>query len=89
MKLKSYVKCDLCGEKITMPKAIIEYIEGHVYVRHKECKRSKVTNIHSMLDVEKELYLDTNCIMKYLNKICKHNPRSAPLCAELVVKIFE
>ena len=89
MNLKSHVNCDLCGKQITMPKAIIEYVDGHVYVRHQECRKSKVSNVHSILNIEQELHLDTNCIMKYLNQICNHNPRSAPLCANLIVKIFE
>ena len=89
MKLKNHVDCDFCGKRITMPKAIIEYDKGHVSICHPECRSSKMSNVYSVLDIEKELNLDTNCIMKYLNKICKQNPRSAPLCAELVVKIFD
>ena len=89
MKLKSHVDCDFCGKRITMPKAIIEYDDGHVSVRHHECRSSKMSTVYSVLDIEKELQLDTYCIMKFFNKICKHNPRIAPLCAELVEKIFD
>ena len=89
MNLKSHVNCDLCGKEITMPKAIIEYVDGHVYIRHQECRTSKVSKGYSVLNIENETHQDTNCIMNYLNQICNRNPQSAPACAKLIVKIFE
>lgn len=94
MNYKKNVICDVCGNKIDMPSARIEWgrdIDGGIHICHHECSLGIKSGCYPISDMilDQNLYSNEEWVFQRLNILKEQQPEYESGCERILQKIFE